>query len=102
MTLPTGTRSVSALALSPDGKYLAASDMSDNCLIYLFDLNQMVKKNDVVGKCALIQKKESNKKHIFAIKWNPLDPSEFVSAGDKHLYFWNIKTASKNSIELTG
>jgi len=54
MTLPTGTRSVSALALSPDGKYLAASDMSDNCLIYLFDLNQMVKKNDVVGKCALI------------------------------------------------
>lgn len=39
MTLPKGSRSVSALAISPDGKYLAAADMSDDYNVHLFDLN---------------------------------------------------------------
>lgn len=38
MTLPKGSRSVSALAISPDGKYLAAADMSDDHFVHLFDL----------------------------------------------------------------
>ena len=37
MTLPKGSRSVSALAFSPDGKYLAAADMSDAHAVHVFD-----------------------------------------------------------------
>ena len=37
MTLPKGCRSVSALAWSPDGRYIAAADMSDDHAIHVFD-----------------------------------------------------------------
>lgn len=40
MTLPKGSRSVSALDFSADGKYLAAADMSDDHNVHLFDLTQ--------------------------------------------------------------
>ena len=38
MTLPKGSRSVSALGFSKDGKYLSAADMSDDHCVHLFDL----------------------------------------------------------------
>ena len=38
MTMPKGSRSVSALAFSHDGKYLSAADMSDDHCVHLFDL----------------------------------------------------------------
>jgi len=38
MTLPKGSRSVSALAFSSDGAHLAAADMSDDHNVHLFDL----------------------------------------------------------------
>jgi hypothetical protein len=50
MTLPNSSRSASALALSPDGKFLAASDMSNHFLMHLFDLTTADKK----GKCKMI------------------------------------------------
>ena len=40
MTLPKGSRSVSALGISPDGKYLSCADMSDDHKVHLFDLTQ--------------------------------------------------------------
>ena len=48
MALPKGSRSVSALAFSPDGKYLAAADMSDDHNVHLFDLTQRDPKK---GRC---------------------------------------------------
>ena len=85
MTLPNGSRSASALAFSPDGKYLAASDMSNHYHMHLFDLTQTDKK----GKCKMIWKNQSNNKQIFCIRWNPFDHMEFASVGEHHLYFWN-------------
>ena len=38
MTLPKGSRSVSALGFSADGKYIAAADMSDDHNVHLFDI----------------------------------------------------------------
>mmetsp|Transcript_11637 Transcript_11637/g.14717 ORF Transcript_11637/g.14717 Transcript_11637/m.14717 type:complete len:107 (+) Transcript_11637:828-1148(+) len=57
MTLPKGSRSVSALSMSPDGKYLAAADMSDDHKVHLFDLTQ---KDPRKGKCVHLadQKKD--------------------------------------------
>ena len=39
MTLPKGSRSVSALGFSKDDNYIAAADMSDDHNVHLFDLN---------------------------------------------------------------
>jgi len=50
MTLPKGSRSVSALAFSSNGAYLAAADMSDDHNVHLFDLRQKDKKD----KCLLL------------------------------------------------
>jgi WD40 repeat protein len=38
LSLPRGSRAVSALALSPDGKWLAASDLSENKSMHIFDI----------------------------------------------------------------
>lgn len=38
MTLPRGSRSVSALAFNPDSTIVAAGDMTDDYKIHLFDL----------------------------------------------------------------
>mgnify|MGYP003336909991 CR=1 FL=1 len=45
MTLPKGSRSVSALAWSTDGRYIAAADMSDDHNIHVFDTQTLDKKN---------------------------------------------------------
>jgi len=128
MTLPTGSVSVSALALSPDGKYLVASDMSDDYKMHLFDLTGELDKYDRCKRVCLWEeveesnKKEifgtsnkkqifgtsnkkqifgrSNKKQIFGIRWNPSDYSEFVSVGDQHLYFWNVSKNAKKSVDV--
>ena len=58
MTLPKGSRSVSALAISPDGKYLAAADMSDDHYVHLFDLTQRDPKK---GKCMHLGSKKKDR-----------------------------------------
>ena len=61
MTLPKGSRSVSALAFSRDDKYLAAADMSDDHKVHLFDLTQVNKKN----KCVLLSSVKKDRKKVF-------------------------------------
>lgn len=61
MTLPKGSRSVSALAFSKDGKYLAAADMSDDHNVHLFDLTQKDKKN----KCVHLTSVKKDRKKVF-------------------------------------
>ena len=39
LKLPRGSRACSAIALSPDGKWLAVSDMSESKSVTIFDLN---------------------------------------------------------------
>jgi Tol biopolymer transport system component len=38
LSLPRGARATSAIALSPDGKWLAATDMSDYKSMHIFDI----------------------------------------------------------------
>ena len=61
MTLPKGSRSVSALGFSKDGKYLSASDMSDDHYVHLFDLNQRDRKE----KCVHLASVKKDRKKIF-------------------------------------
>ena len=68
MTLPKGSRSVSALAMSQDGRYLAAADMSDDHKVHLFDLNQM---NNKKNTCVHLGDGKANRKKVFQIQWNP-------------------------------
>ena len=86
MTLPKGSRSVSALAFSADGKYLAAADMSDDHNVHLFDLSQRDKK----GKCVHIAAVKKDRKKVFQIKWSPTTAGQFVSVGVEHVFFWSI------------
>lgn len=71
--------------------------------MHLFDLTTTDKK----GKCKMIFSQESNIKQIFGISWNPANQREFVSAGEHHLFFWDLNTietnesVSKNSAQLT-
>ena len=62
MTLPKGSRSVSALAMSPDGKYLAAADMSDDHKVHLFDLSQRDPKRN---KCVHLGDAKKDRQKIF-------------------------------------
>lgn len=82
MILPKGSRSVSALAMSPDDKYLCAADMSDNHEVHLFDLTQKDRK----GNCLYLLKNKTNRVKIFQIMWT--DATNFVSVGVEHIYFW--------------
>ena len=61
MTLPKGSRSVSAIGLSADGKYLSCADMSDDHKVHLFDLSQLDKK----GKCVRLCDAKANRQKIF-------------------------------------
>ena len=72
MTLPKGSRSVSALAISPDGKYLAAADMSDDHYVHLFDLTQRDPKKN---RCVLLASMKKDRKKIFQIQWIPTQPN---------------------------
>ncbi len=85
MTLPKGSRSVSALSMSPDGKYLAAADMSDDHKVHLFDLNQ---KNEKKNVCLHLGDAKKDRKKIFQIQWSPKQANTFVSVGLEHIYFW--------------
>ena len=38
LCLPRGSRATSAIAISPDGKWLAATDLSDNKSMHIFDI----------------------------------------------------------------
>lgn len=85
MTLPKGSRSVSALGFSSDGNYISAADMSDDHNVHLFDLLQTDKK----GKCLHLGSVKKDRKKVFQIMWNPIKPSSFVSVGLEHIFFWN-------------
>lgn len=87
MTLPTGSRSVTALSMNSNGKYLVAADMSDDFNLHLFDLT----KTNKDGQCIKIATVGKDKKQIFGIKWNPKVPDSFVTAGTRHLFFWDVK-----------
>ena len=67
MNLPKGSRSVSAIAISSDGKYLSCADMSDDYKIHLFDLTQVDKKEN----CVHLADAKKDRKKIFQIVWNP-------------------------------
>ena len=67
MTLPKGSRSVSALAWSSDGRYIAAADMSDDHNIHVFDTQTLDKKN----KATKIATQKSDRNKIFMIEWKP-------------------------------
>lgn len=43
LKLPRGSRGVSAIALSPDGKWLAAADLSNENSVHIFDLPEQKK-----------------------------------------------------------
>jgi len=92
MTLPKGSRSVSALGFSHDGKYISAADMSDDHNVHLFDLTQKDKKNNCVHLGAV----KKDRKKIFQITWSPASLGTFVSCGVEHIFFWNV------SPQLTG
>ena len=62
MTLPKGSRSVSALAFSHDGKYLSAADMSDDHCVHLFDLTQ---KDPKKNKCIHLGSQKKDRQKIF-------------------------------------
>ena len=62
MTLPKGCRSVSALAFSHDGNYLAAADMSDDHQVHVYDLLQVDKKGEC---CVHIGEKKADRKKVF-------------------------------------
>ena len=62
MTLPKGSRSVSALAFSHDGKYVSAADMSDDHCVHLFDLTQ---KDPKKNKCIHLGSQKKDRQKIF-------------------------------------
>ena len=86
MTLPKGSRSVSALGFSSDGKYLSAADMSDDHFVHLFDITQKDKK----GKCIHLGSMKSDRKKIFQINWSPTSANTFVTCGVEHIFFWTV------------
>ena len=86
MTLPKGCRSVSALAFSPDGRYVAAADMSDDHAIHVFDREAA---KDKKGKCPKLFTQKSDRQKVFMIRWKPTG-TEFASAGVKHMCFWTM------------
>lgn len=86
MTLPKGSRSVSALGFSSDGKYIAAADMSDDHSVHLFDLSKQDKK----GKCLHLGFVKKDRKKVFQIMWSPTVPGSFVSVGLEHIFFWKV------------
>ena len=88
MTMPKGSRSVSALAMSPDGKYLAAADMSDDHKMHLFDLTQKddAKSKNKAGKCIHLRDAKKDRQKIFQIQWT--SNTQFVSVGLEHVCFW--------------
>ena len=61
MTLPKGSRSVSALGFSKGEQFIAAADMSDDHNVHLFDLTQKDKK----GKCVHLAAVKKDRKKIF-------------------------------------
>ena len=85
MTLPKGSRSVSAIAWSSDARYIAAADMSDDHNIHVFDTQTLDKKN----KATKIATQKSDRNKIFMIEWKP-DTHEFVSVGVKHYCHWTL------------
>ena len=85
MTLPKGCRSVSAISFSPDGRYVAAADMSDDHAIHVFDLETKDKK----GKPAKLFTEKSDRQKVFGIQWKPTG-TEFCSVGVKHICFWTL------------
>ena len=87
MTLPKGSRSVSALGFSKDGNYIAAADMSDDHNVHLFDLNQ---KDPKKGKCVHLAAVKKDRKKIFQISWSPTQAGQFVSVGLEHIFFWSV------------
>ena len=96
MTLPKGSRSVSALGFSSDGKYISAADMSDDHYVHLFDITQRDPKK---GKCIHLGAVKSNRAKIFQINWSPTSLGTFVSCGVEHIYFWSVspKLAAKKA-----
>lgn len=90
MTLRKGARSVSALAFSPNGKYLAAADMSDDHAVHVFDLESQ----DNKGKCVELfgkDGKKSDRQKVFMIQWNP-NSTEFATVGVKHFCVWTLSS----------
>ena len=86
MLLPKGSRSVSSLAISPDGTRLVASDMSNDFQVHLFDLTTHDKK----GNCRWISSEKIDRTKIFYLGFGS-DSSQFVSVGVQHCVFWNIQ-----------
>ena len=64
MTLPKGCRSVSAIAFSPDSRYIAAADMSDDHAIHVFDTQAAPDKK---GKIAKLYTQKSDRQKVFMI-----------------------------------
>jgi microtubule-associated protein-like 6 len=52
MTLPRGSRAVSALAFNKDSSLVAAVDMKDNNCLHIFDLNAPKVKDKALLKCS--------------------------------------------------
>ena len=77
--LPRGTRGVSALAFSLDGKHLAVADLHNDHNVYVFD--------SATGEQQF--KDKGGPDRIFDIAWSK-QPGDmrFVTAGIKHVKFW--------------
>lgn len=87
-------RAVRSVAFSADGKYLASVGGDDQHSVAVWDWKAQRKVAEIPG--------DTNK--IYQVKWNPKDPKEFVTVGDKHVFFWtfNGSTLTKKKAMMDG
>ena len=79
LKLPKGTRLVSAIGISPNDKYVAATDSSEKIEVHVFD----------IGKGRLISSTKVNYvvKHLV---WHPSDDTVFATCGQDHLFYYDL------------
>lgn len=91
MTLPRGSRGVSAVAFSPDGLLVAAADMTDDYKLHIFDL----KDSPVKGKVPLLCTCKSDRKKIQQVLFVPAVPTQLLSVSTESFISWTLTRQAK-------
>ena len=86
MTLPRGSRSVSALAFDSASTLVAAGDMTDDYKLHIFDLSAPKLK----GKAPLLCTGKLDRKKIQMVKFYPNDSSKLISVSTDSVITWTL------------
>jgi WD40 repeat protein len=84
MTLPRGSRSVSAVAFSDDNTRVAVADMTDDYRVHIFELSA----KSVKGKVPLLCSGKKDRKKVSMVRFYPGNSNKLISVSTDSIVTW--------------